>query len=226
MTPLKEEGGNQKEDGADQKEDSKVASNKIAIDGMADNEVGSLWQSREEHNNKPLMRVVKTSSGWQWRKWEDRGWQWWQKGVVAIGGIAMAKEEWSWHRRWQRHLGSGQQMADNERQQQDDRWRHQQTGMVAWWDVMQQPAKTDERWPHQRTRGARVKSGGRRDDPCWRRKGGNQKEDGADLKDDGKAAGNKVSMKGAADNIVGVGQQSREEHNNQPLMGAVKVSSG
>ncbi len=42
MTPLKEEGGNQKEDGADQKEDSKVASNKIAIDGMADNEVGSL----------------------------------------------------------------------------------------------------------------------------------------------------------------------------------------
>ena len=36
----------------------------------------------------------------------------------------------------------------------------------------------------------------------------------------------KVSMMGAADNGVGSGQQSREGHNNQPSMEAVKASSG
>jgi hypothetical protein len=36
----------------------------------------------------------------------------------------------------------------------------------------------------------------------------------------------KVLMKGVADNGVGSGQRSREGPNNQPLMGAVKASSG
>jgi hypothetical protein len=36
----------------------------------------------------------------------------------------------------------------------------------------------------------------------------------------------KVSMMGAADNGAGSGQQSREGHNNQPSIGAVKASSG
>ncbi len=36
----------------------------------------------------------------------------------------------------------------------------------------------------------------------------------------------KVSMMGGADNGAGSGQQSREGCNNQPLMGAVKASSG
>jgi hypothetical protein len=36
----------------------------------------------------------------------------------------------------------------------------------------------------------------------------------------------KVTMMGAADNRVSRGQRSREGHNNQPLMGAVKASIG
>jgi hypothetical protein len=82
---------------------------KVSMMGVADNRAGSGWQSREGRKNQPLMGAVQASSGWQWQEWEDSGWEWWQKGAAAGGGIAVAKDEWSWHQWWQRHLGSGQQ---------------------------------------------------------------------------------------------------------------------
>jgi hypothetical protein len=62
---------------------------KVSMMGAVDNEVGGRQQSREGCKNQPSMGA----SGKQWlATMRVRRQQWWQNGVAAGGGIAVAKE--------------------------------------------------------------------------------------------------------------------------------------